>query len=285
MIDSKYKVIIEGEDFSDIIDMDNFGWTVIALSAESATGQDTSGKFHVPILGERVQLVFGLIEYVKASRITQLVNKLKIGTKGQREVKVTYDDPLFGLITHNFYCTNIPWIKERLPNPPYDYVSNVSIQLATTSFIKRRVVNETLGYTPKTNPLPMYTFKINGKEFNDVVDIKGFKGQSIEQSLDSKTGMATDGKFEIPIMGSRTQNEITCIEYIEEKRFRQLGKELGFGTTGERSHTSTYVDPVFGNKTQTYYCTTITGNRQKLPDYPYHYIKDVKFQQAMKYTI
>ena len=285
MIDSKYKVIIGGEDFSDIIDMDSWGWTVISISAESQTGQDTKGKFHIPVRGELVQLAFSLIEYVKTDRITSLVNRLKIGEKGQREVEVTYDDPLFGLLTHNFYCTNIPWIKERLPNPPYDYVSNVSIQLASTSFVRKRVVEETLGYTPKFNSDPMYTFKLNGKEFNDIVDLKGFKGQSIEQSLESLTGRSLSGDMELPILGSRVQNEINCIEYIEEKRFRQLGKELGFGRTGEREHTSTYVDPVFGSKTQTYYCTTISGSRQKLPDYPYHYIKDVKFQQAMKYTI
>lgn len=285
-IDSKYNILIDGSDFSDIIALDDgYGWEVISLSAESATGQDTLGKFHIPILGERVKLTLRLIEYVPKQRFIQLVSKLKIGSKGQRDVAITYDDPLFGLITRNFYCTNIPWIKEKIPSPPYHYLTGITIQLQSTTYINKAVVNETLGYTPQFNTDPEYEFKINGKEFNDVVNIKGFQGQIIEQSLESLTGQTLDGRFHLPIMGSRTQNEMACVEFLEEKRFRQLGKELGFGLTGERSHTSTYVDPVLGKGTRTFYCTTISGTRYKTPDYPYHYIKGVKFQQAMKNTV
>lgn len=282
-IDNQYKVLIGGLDFSDIISMDDgYQWTVIAESAESATGQDTKGYFHLPILGERVQLVFTCPPYITKERLTDLVVALKMGSKGQRSVAISYDDPLYGQITRNFYCTNVPWIKEKLPNPPYHYASEVKIQLATIEFIKAQVVIDSPKIAPVFNTDPQYQFKINGAEFNDVIAIDGYFGQGIEQSLESQTGQTLDGFFHLPIIGSRSQININCIPYLEIGRFRQLGKALGFGKTGERSHNLTYVDMVHGLTTQKFYCTTISGFRVKLPNYPYHYIKDVKFQQAMK---
>lgn len=283
MIDKEYKVLIGTEDFSDIISMeDGFEWVINSFSAESSTGQDTDGRFHVPILGERVQLIFTAPPYITKERLNDLVNALEMGSKGQREITITYDDPLFGDISHNFYCTNIPWIKAKLPNYPYHYANEVRIQLASTSFMKRTVIED----EPKLSPIfasdNEYLFKINGKEFSDVIDIEGYKGQNIEQSLLSETGLTLDGKFHIPIIGSRSQVDIDCIEYLEVGRFRQLGKELGFGKLGERSHTLTYEDMVFGQTTQKFYCTEIRGFRVKLPNYPYHYMKDVRFKQAMK---
>lgn len=282
-IDTQYEVKVGSLDFSDIIAMENgYQWTIISESAESATGQDTTGLFHIPVLGERVQLIFTAPEYVRVSRLKQFAQALKMGSKGQREVAVTYHDPLFGTITHNFYCTNIPMIKERLPDPPHEYASGVKIQLASTSFMKRQVLNDTPKKPIKTNPIAAYEFKLNGKEFNDVIAIDGFSTQYIEQSLESQTGQTLDGVFHIPIIGGRSQNAIKAIEYLEVGRFRQLGKELGFGKVGERSTSVTYDDVVHGRTTQPFYCTTITGYVQKLPDYPYHYIKDVTFQLAMK---
>lgn len=282
-IDTQYTVKVGSLDFSDIIAMENgYQWTIIAESAESATGQDTTGVFHIPVLGERVQLIFTAPEYVKVSRLKEFAQALKMGSKGQREVAVTYHDPLFGTITHNFYCTNIPYIKERLPNPPHEYASGVKIQLASTSFMKRKVLETPLLVPVKTNPIAAYEFKLNGKEFNDVIAIDGFSSQYIEQSLESQTGQTLDGKFHIPIIGGRTQNAITAIEYLEASRFRQLAKELKFGTVGERVTNVTYNDLIHGRTTQPFYCTTITGYVQKLPKYPYHYIKDVTFQLAMK---
>lgn len=283
-IDKQYEVMIGGSDFSDIISMDNgVQYTIQSFSSQSATGQDTDGRFYAPILGERVQLVFTCPPYIKKSRFKQLVTALEMGSKGQREISVTYDDLLFGVITRNFYCTNVPWIKERLPEKDGDYISEVKIQLASTSFMKARVVD-----VPMINPaqsMQQYLFKINGYEFSDVIAINGFSGNSFDQSLESQTGLTLDGKFHIPIIGSRSMIEIKAIEYMDVNRFRQLGKQLGFGKTGERSHMLEYVDEVHGRINVKFYCTQITGYRQKLPTYPYHFVKDVKFQQTMKQFI
>lgn len=273
--------MISGEDFSDVIAMeDGYAWTVNSFSAESSTGQDTNGVFRVPVLGERVQLSIKCPPYITKTRLNQLVSALKMGSKGQREVRVSYDDPLFGQTTQNFYCTNIPWLKAKLPDYPYHYGEEVSFQLTSTSFVKQGIYASTVHPSAKVDL--EYLFKINGKEFSDVISINGFKGQIIEQSLESQTGLTLDGKFNIPVIGSRSMIEIDCVEYLEANRFKQLGKALGFGKTGERSHTLTYEDMVKGQTTQTFYCTEISGTKVKLPEAPYHYIKDVKFQQAMK---
>lgn len=283
MADNEYKVIISGEDFSDVIRLDNgYKFTVSSFSAESSTGQLTNGNMRVPVLGERVQLVFNAPEYITKERLYQLVAALKMGTKGQREVTITYDDPLFGKMSHSFYCTNVPWIKEKLPNYPHHYASGVQIQLTSTRFVGKSVKTD----TPKIPPVPTndneYKFIIGSEDFSDIIDIKGYQGQIIDQSLESKTGLRLNGMFDLPIIGSRTQLNIKAIEYMEVGRFRQLGKALGFGKTGERSHKVTYEDMVMGQTTQTFYCTQISGYREKLPNYPYHYMKDVTFQQAMK---
>lgn len=283
MVDIEYQVKIGAQDFSDVIAMDDgFFWRINSFSAESSTGQQLNGDMRVPILGELVQLVFKAPTYITQERLTSFVNALKMGTKGQRSITITYNDPLFGNISHDFYCTNIPWIREKLPNYPYHYASGVEIQLASVSFMKRSIVED----APK---LPInqvvdeeYLFKLNGKDFNDVVAINGFQGQVIEQSLESQTGRSLSGYMELPIIGSRVQHSITCIEYMEVGRFRQLAKELGFGKTGERKHTVTTKDMVFGQTTQNFYCTEISGYKVKLPNYPYHYMKGVTFQQAMK---
>lgn len=281
-IDMEYQVKIGSLDFSDIIAMeDGYQWTVVAESAESATGQDTTGNFHIPVLGERVQLILVAPPYITATRLRQFISALKMGTKGQRELSITYTDPLYGLITESFYCTNIPWIKERLPDPPYDYVSDVRIQLATTNFIKRTVPTVTAKIPPFTYDNIAYEFKLNGIEFNDVVAIDGYNVQYIEQSLESQTGQTLDGKFHIPIIGGRSQIKIDAIEYVEINRFKQLGKQLGFGKLGQRSTQVTYDDMVKGKTTQPFYCTQLTGYIVKLPDFPYHYIKGLNFQLAM----
>ena len=115
MVDSQYKVLISGQDFSDVISMEEgYFWRVTSFSAEKSTGQDTNGNFHVPILGERVHLIFKAPPYITKQRLSQLVKALKMGSKGQREVTITYDDPLFGKISQNFYCTNVPWLKAKL---------------------------------------------------------------------------------------------------------------------------------------------------------------------------
>lgn len=283
MVDKQYEVIIGGQDFSDIISMDDgYKWKVNSFSAESSTGQDTNGNFHVPVLGERVQLIFTMPPYITKERFSELVTALKMGSKGQREVMITYDDLLFGEITQNFYCTNIPWLKAKLPGYPYHYGGDVSIQLTSTTFIGKQVVNDSPKLAPVFNNDTEFEFKINGLEFNDIISIDGFKGQGIEQSLESQTGLTLDGKFHLPIIGSRTQLAIDSPKFIEVGRFRQLGKALGFGKLGERSHTIKYKDMVYGSTTQKFYCTEISGVRVKLPNYPYHYVKDVKFQQAMK---
>lgn len=283
MAGKEHTVKIDGKDFSDVIALDDgYQWTVTSFSAESATGQDIDGKFHVPILGERVQLVFTAPSYITKERLLDLADALKMGTTGQREITIAYDDPLFGEITHNFYCTNLPWLKAKLPDYPYHYGADVKIQLASTSFMKKQVVDDAPVFAPVFITDPDYQFKINDNEFNDVIDIAGFKGQLIEQSLESKTGLTLDGVFHIPIIGGRTQLDIDGVEYIEVGRFRQLGKALGFGKTGERSHMVTYVDMVYGLKTEKFYCTQLTGYREKTPNYPYFYIKGAKFQQAMK---
>lgn len=282
-VDKQYKVIIGTSDFSDVISMDNgYEWTITSFSADSATGQDKNGNFHAPILGERVQLKFTAPEYITKKRLTDLVHALEFGKKGQRDIKVTYDDPLFGEITHTFYCTNLSRIKEKLPDYPYHYNSGVSIQMASTRYMNRAVVNDSPKIAPKFVSDIEYTFKLNGKNFNDIINIDGFKEQIIEQSLESKTGLMLDGRFEIPIEGSRLQNEIQVVEYLEIGRFRQLGKELGFGKKGERSHMVEQDGIIGGVANKRFYCTSISGTRVKLPDYPYHYMKDVKFQQAMK---
>lgn len=282
MVDKNYQVLINGNDYSDIISMDNgYQWTVNSFSADSATGQDTDGNFHVPILGERVQLKFTCPPYITKVRLSQLVIDLEMGSKGQREISIKYEDPLFGVGTWKFYCTNIPWIKAKLPSYPYHYGADVSFQLTSSNFVGSKVVNSTKVYAAN-NVDPDYLFKINGKDFSDVISIDGYKGQIIDQSLESETGLTLDGKFHLPIIGSRTQIAIDAIEYLEIDRLRQLGKELGFGITGERSHMVSYVDMVMGQTNQKFYCTELTGYVAKLPIYPYHYIKDVKFQQAMK---
>ena len=282
MVDTNYRVLIDNEDFSDIIAIDGYHYVINSFSAESATGQDTTGKFHIPILGERVQLTFDCPPYITSKRLKEFTQALKMGSKGQREVLIKYDDALFGEITHSFYCTNIPWIKQKLPNNPNDYVKDVKIQLTVTRFMNRQVVNDTYKVPLPQNTDPNFTFKISGKEFNDIVSIDGYSGQYIEQSLESQTGLTLDGTFHLPIIGGRTQHEIKRIEYMEIGRFRQLGKELGFGKTGERQHNVTYVDEVKGATTQKFYCTQLEGTIEKLPNYPYHYIRNVKFQQAMK---
>lgn len=283
MVDSQYTVLISGQDFSDVISMEEgYFWRVTSFSAEKSTGQDTNGNFHVPILGERVQLVFKAPPYITKQRLSQLVNALKMGSKGQREVTITYDDPLFGKISQNFYCTNVPWLKAKLPDYPHHYAGDVEIQLTTTTFVKRSVVNDSPKIPVKQKVDKEYLFKINGQDFSDVIAIDGYRGQGIEQSLESQTGLNLDGTFDIPVIGSRTQIGIKGVEYLEVGRVRQLGKALGFGKTGERSHTLTYEDMVYGQTTQKFYCTEMSGFRVKLPNYPYHYIKDLEFQQAMK---
>lgn len=283
MVNSQYKVIISGQDFSDIISMDDgYFWRVTSFSAESSTGQDTKGRMHVPILGERVQLIFNAPPYITKQRLNQLVSALKMGSKGQREVKIQYDDPLFGEISHNFYCTNVPWLKAKLPDYPHHYAGDIQIQLASTTFIRRSVKNDAPKLPVVQHVDKEYLFKINGADFSDVIAIDGYKGQGIEQSLESQTGLNLDGTFDIPIIGSRTQIAVKGVEYLEVGRVRQLGKALGFGKTGERSHMVTYEDMVYGQTTQRFYCTEMSGYRVKLPNYPYHYIKDLEFQQAMK---
>lgn len=282
MVDTQYKVLINGQDFSDIIALDDgYYWTINSYSAESTTGQDTNGKFHIKVLGERVQLIYTMPPYITKGRFQDLVIALEMGSKGQREITVNYDDPLFGVISHTFYCVNVPWLKEKLPDLK-DYVKDVQIQLASTRFMGRQVVAATPAIPPIFNTDPNYEFKINGNEFNDVIDMSGFFGQMIDQSLESKTGLTLDGKFHIPVIGSRTQIETNCIEYLEIGRFRQLGKALGFGKTGERFHDLTYVDEIMGKTTQRFYCTEISGYREKTPNFPYHYMRNVRFQQAMK---
>lgn len=283
MVDSNYQVIISGQDFSDVISMDDgYFWRITSFSAESSTGQDTSGNMHVPILGERVQLIFVAPPYITKKRLKELVSALKMGSKGQREVYITYDDPLFGVIKQSFYCTNVPWLKAKLPDYPHHYAGEVRIQLATTTFVKRRVLDDAPKIPVRQHVDNEYLFKINGKDFSDVVAIDGYVGQGIEQSLESQTGLNLDGTFDIPIIGSRTQIAIKGVPYLEVGRVRQLGKELGFGKIGERSHMVTYDDMVYGQTTQKFYCTEMSGYRVKLPNYPYHYIKDLEFQQAMK---
>lgn len=283
MIDQEYKVLIGGQDFSDIISMEEgMMWTLQSYSSATATGQDTKGRMTVPILGERVQLAIKCPAYITKGRLASLVNALKMGSKGQREINVTYNDVAFGQGTYKFYCTNIPWIKSKLPEYPYHYGKEVTFQLTSTEFVRKQVANDAPKLAPIFNTDPEYSFKINDKQFNDIVDIDGFKGQGVEQSLSSQTGLTLDGKFHIPIIGSRTQNEIVGVEYVEVGRFRQLAKELGFGKTGERSHTVSMVDMVYGAVNQRFYCTEISCERVKLPNYPYHYVKGVKFQQAMK---
>lgn len=283
LIDNQYQVKIGNQDFSDIIALDNgHQWTINSFSAELATGQTIDGKFRIPILGERVQLIYTCPSYISKERIYDLVDALELGTTGQREIEITYDDVLFGWITHNFYCVNIPWIKAKLPDYPHHYGKGIKFQLASSAFMKRQVIIDAPKLTPKFADDSEYQFKINTKDFSDIIAIEGFKGQYIDQSLESETGLTLDGKFHLPIIGGRSQVEIECIEYVEVGRIRQLGKELGFGKLGERSHTATYEDMVKGTITEKFYCTQLTGYRQKLPDYPYHYVKDVKFQQAMK---
>lgn len=282
MVDKNYEFVIKGEDFSDIVDMEGFQYTLTSFSAKTATGQDKTGYFNLPILGERVQLAFRMVQYVPVARYKRFVTALEMGTKGQREITVTYDDPAFGVISHKFYCTNVNWLKYKLPNPPHNYVKDVSIQMASSYFLKYPVATDTPKLPIITNPDSNYRFRINGKEFNDFVDIDGYRGQLIDQSLESETGLTLDGKFHLPIIGSRTQMEINAPMYVEVGRFRQIVKELGFGKTGQRSHKVEYFDEVMGNRNVDFYCTSITGTRVKLPDYPYHYMKDVRFQQAMK---
>lgn len=280
---NEYRVLINSQDFSDVIALDNgYFWSVTSHSAQSSTGQDTTGAFHIPVLGERVQLVFTAPSYITKERMTAFVAALEMGTKGQRDVAITYHDPLFGEITHDFYCTNVPWLKERLPDYPHNYISGVKVQLASTRFMGRQVVTDSPKIPPIFNLEPQYEYKINGAEFNDIIAINGFKGQIIEQSLESQTGLTLDGRFHLPIIGSRAQHEIEAVEYLEVGRFRQLGKALGFGKTGERVANITYVDEIFGKTTQPFYCTEISGHVEKTPDYPHHYIRGVKFQVAMK---
>ena len=283
VIDNEYKVLIGGSDFSDIIAMEEgYFWRLTSFSAESATGQDLKGYMHVPIRGERVQLTFKAPPYITQERLYDLVNALEMGSKGQREVEIQYNDPAFGQISHSFYCTNVPWIKEKLPNYPHHYASGVQIQLASTRFMKRKVIDDAPRLPINQVVDSEYLFKLNGKDFSDIVAIDGFQGQGIEQSLSSQTGLTLDGKFHIPVIGSRTQHTIKAIEYMEVGRFRQLAKELGFGKTGERQHSVTTKDLVYGQTTQNFYCTEISGYRVKLPNYPYHYMREVQFQQAMK---
>lgn len=283
MTDEQYKVLIGGEDFSDIISMDGgLIWTLQSFSAEKSTGQDTTGRFTVPILGERVQLQFKCPPYITKARLTQLVNALQMGNKGERVIDITYNDIAFGQGNYKFYCTNVPWIKSKLPNYPNHYGKDISFQLASKELIKRNVVTDSPKIPPIFNTDPNYSFKINTQEFNDIIDIDGFKGQGIEQSLSSQTGLTLDGVFHIPIIGSRTQVVIDTVEYIEVGRFRQLAKALGFGKTGERSHNIQMIDMVYGSINEQFYCTEITAERVKLPHYPYHYVRGVKFQQAMK---
>lgn len=286
MIDSEYKVLIGTEDFSDIISMDGgMVWTLQSFSSETATGQDIDGFMRVPVLGERVQLAIKCPAYITKARLTSLVNALEMGSKGQRAISITYNDIAFGQGTYKFYCTNVPWIKNKLPDYPYHYGKDISFQLTSSEFIGKQVMIDSPKIAPIFNTEPDYSFKINGHQFNDIIDIDGFKGQGIEQSLSSQTGLTLDGVFHLPIIGSRTQVEVGGVEYIEVGRFRQLAKELGFGKTGERSHTVTMIDMVYGPINTKFYCTEISCERVKLPNYPYHYVRGVKFQQAMKQFI
>lgn len=284
MPDTQYQVLIGGDDFSDCISMEEgYNWTCIAMSADSATGQITSGDFFCPILGERVQLAFKAPEVITKTRLYQLADALNFGTTGQRESLVTYDDPLFGKITQGFYCTNIPWIKKKLPNAPYHYGKGITWQLASTSFIGKPVAQGSLATNPVYAKDKEYKILINGNDFSDCFSIDdGYKGQIISQSLESQTGMSLDGKFSIPIIGERTQLDMKAITALEVDRFRMLGKALQFGTTGERTHTVAYEDMIHGQTTQNFYCTQLQGHRKKYPKHPYHYMEKVSFTMAMK---
>jgi hypothetical protein len=282
MPDKEYQVIIGNTDFSDCVAMEGgYSWQVIAMSAESATGQDLQGRFHIPVLGERVQLAFTAPTVIPKARLYALAEALEFATTGQRACSVSYDDPCFGQITQEFYCTNIPWIKRKLPSGHYG--EGVTFQLASTSFIKKPVAAGHAATSPQFAPDSEYKILIGGQDFSDCISMdEGFKGQIIAQSLQSQTGMLLDGKFEIPIIGERSQIEVKCITAIEVPRFRQLCAALQFGTTGERAHSVTYEDMVRGQTTQNYYCTNIKGERMKLPEAPYHYMTNVSFTMAMK---
>lgn len=282
--DTQYQVKIGSDDFSDCIAMDNgYSWELIALSSQESTGQTTDGKFYLPILGERVQLAFTSPEYIEKDRLYELVEALKINSLGQRHAEIQYDDPAFGRITHGFYCANIPYVKWKLPKAPNHYAKGVTWQLATTSFMKKRVTDGMSATEPIFAEDDEYKFIIDGQDFSDCVSLDGSSFSHISQSLQSRTGMTLSGVFEIPIIGHRNQIQVKCIQALEIGRFRQLCKALGFGTTGERSCRITYYDYVRGGMTtQNFYCTQIKGNRQKLPKEPYHYMMGVSFQLAMK---
>lgn len=283
-VDTQYQVKIGNDDFSDCIAMEGgYGWTCIAMSSDSATGQTTDGRFNIPILGERVQLAFKAPEYITKQRLYDLASALDFGKNGQRSVKITYDDPLFGVITQGFYCTNIPWIKAKLPNAPYHYGKGITWQLASTSFIGKPVAPGSLATHPVYAKDKEYKILISGIDFSDCFSIDdGFKGQVIAQSLESQTGLSLDGHFSIPIIGERTQLDMTAITALEVGRFRMLGKALQFGTTGERTHTVAFEDMIRGQTTQNFYCTQLKGERKKYPNAPYHYMENVSFTMAMK---
>jgi len=280
LVDIQERVNINGFDASECIDWSSWNWTCIAMSAESATGQDIDGTMHVPVLGERIQLQFNAPALLSKSKLFDLVSALEMGSTGQRDISIAYDDPLFGQTGDmQFYCTNIQWLKLIDLNDNL-WAKNVSFQLASTRYRNMPVASDSMPQPYQAQSFD-HQIWINGQEFSDCISFDGYSGQYIEQSLESQTGQTLDGRFHIPIIGGRSQLNIAAPTLIRIPRFRQLATALGFGTTGERSCNITYVDYVKGQVTVPYYCTQLSGTRIKdLNDE--HWLKDVKFQIAMK---
>ncbi len=278
MANTPYSVIIQGQDFSDCIGMDGYVWTVQSYSAQTETGQDTSGQFHLPILGERIQLAFQAPEVIPTTRLYELAEALSFGQLGEREAIVTFDDPCFGEITHSLYCTNLPWIKRKLP-PNNHYAGEVTWQLTSKTFVNAPVASG----APNTDPTATdaeYQIYIGDDQFSDIITMEsGFKLSRISQSLQSQTGLTLDGNFSLPIIGERSQIEISLIPAVPIPRFRSLCKQLGFGMTGERQHQVRFAD-IEGQTEQTFYCTAIKATRKALPSGDY--LQDASFQMAMK---
>jgi hypothetical protein len=275
-----YSIIINGDDFSDCIGMDSYSWQISSFSAQTETGQDVSGAFHVPVLGERIQLAFEAPEALPKQRLYELAEALSFGKNGQRECTVNYNDPAYDMLSQTYYCTNLPWIKQRLPSG--DYVKGLTWQLTSTTFINASIAQGAPSSNPDYPEGGSYRFFLGSEDFSDIISIDdGFKQSLIAQSLQSETGLLLSGDFLIPIIGERNGMEIKCTTVVEVPRFRMLCAALNFGKTGERSHECRWFDEARGEmQTQIFYCTSLKGTRKALPSGDY--MMDVSFQQAMK---
>lgn len=84
------RIIINGEDFTDVISYEGCKETVVNFSPESETGRDLSETMHIPIISVKTQVEFEGHGGVTVERYSALAQAIKIHEKGEKHIPISF---------------------------------------------------------------------------------------------------------------------------------------------------------------------------------------------------